>query len=384
MEKRGIRFQLSEEQKDIQRAAREFARGEFDADLAVELDREGRLPETIRKKACKLGFVGLGYPEECGGQGLGQVETVLVTEEFCRQDSSIGCAISLVDFGAEIISECGTDQQRMRWIAPIMEGASLSSWASLEGKAGDLMDISTSCTREGGECTIEGTKEFVVNGAVADYFVVLAREGEGNAALSHVVVERERKGIEITPVEKMGMRMVSTARVRLSGVRVPVENVVGETGEGLKQAHYLCRVRSIGVAAQALGVAQGAFDRALDYAKQRVQFGRRLSQFQAIQHKLADMATRIEAARWLTYRAALDHDGERADPASVPMARLFATEAGVEITDEALQIFGGYGYIVDQDIEHFFRDAWVIDLYGAMGRDGRDEIAEALLGTPSR
>lgn len=331
-----------------------------------------------------MGFIGLGYPEKCGGQGLGQLETVLVTEEFCRQHSSIGCALSLVDFGAEIISEFGTDHQRRQWITPIMGGTSLSSWASMEGKAGDLVDISTSCTREGGKCTIEGTKEFVINGPIADYFVVLLREGEGNAALSHVMVERERKEVEITPVEKVGMRMVATARVRLRGVRIPVENVVGETGEGLKQAHYLCRVRSIGVAAQALGVSQGAFDRALDYARQRVQFGRKLSQFQAIQHKLADMATRIEAARWLTYKAALDHDGERMDPMSAPMARLYATEAAVEIADEAVQIFGGYGYIVDQDIEHFFRDAWVIDLYGAMGRDGRDEIADALLGDSSR
>ena len=380
-------FTLSEEQRDIQRAAREFAQGEFEEDIALEPDRECRFPDAIRKKACELGFIGLAYPEELGGQGLGQLEIVLVTEEFCRRDSSIGCALSLIDFGSHIILKFGTDQQKRRWIIPIMEGKTLSSWASMENKAADLVDISTSCLRKGEQCIIEGTKEFVVNGPIADYFVVLCREDEENRSphplLSHVVVERDRKGVEITPVEKMGMRMVVTARVQLTRVTLPVENMVGNRGDGHKQAHDLCKASGLVVAAQALGVSQGAFDRALDYSRQRVQFGKRLSQFQAIRHKLADMATRIEAARWLTYRAAAEYDKKRVESPSIPIARLYATEAAVEIADEAVQIFGGYGYIVDQDIEHFFRDAWVIDLYGAMGRDGRDEIAEALLGGPS-
>jgi alkylation response protein AidB-like acyl-CoA dehydrogenase len=381
-------FTLSEEQRDIQKAAQEFAQGEFDADLALELDREGRFPEAIRKKACQLGFIGLGCPEEFGGQGLGQLETVLVTEEFCRRDSSIGCALSLIDFGSHIILKFGTDQQKRRWIPSIMEGRAISSWASMEDMAADLVDISTSCLRKGEECIIEGTKEFVVNGPIADYFVVLCGEGEGNGSahtlLSHVVVERDRDGIEITPVEKMGMRMVPMARVQLTGVRVPIENMVGKKGDGHKQAHDLCGAGGLVVAAQALGSSQGAFDRALDYSRQRVQFGKKLSQFQAIRHKLADMATRIEAARWLTYRAAAEYDEKGGEFTSIPIARLYATEAAVDIADEAVQIFGGYGYIVDQDIEHFFRDAWVIDLYGAMGRDGRDEIAEALLGNSSK
>jgi alkylation response protein AidB-like acyl-CoA dehydrogenase len=380
-------FTLSEEQKDIQKAAREFAQGEFDADLALELDREGRFPESIHKKACELGFIGLGYPEEFGGQGLGQLENVLVIEEFCRRDSSIGCALSLIDFGSHIILKFGTDQQRERWIPPIMTGKALSSWAFME-QAGDLVDISTSFVQQEDEYSIEGTKEFVVNGPIADYFVVLCREDEGNgpppSLFSHVVVETKREGVEITPVGKMGMRMVPTARIQLTRVRVPVENMVGKKGDGYKQAHDLCRAGGLVVAAQALGSSQGAFDRALDYSRQRMQFGKKLSQFQAIRHKLADMATRIEAARWLTYRAAAEYDEKGAESTSIPIARLYATEAAVEIADEAVQIFGGYGYIVDQDIEHFFRDAWVIDLYGAMGRDGRDEIAEALLGGPSR
>ena len=380
-------FTLSEEQRDIQKAAREFAQGEFDADLALELDREGRFPESIHKKACELGFIGLGYPEEFGGQGLGHLENVLVIEEFCRRDSSIGCALSLIDFGSHIILKFGTDQQKERWIRPIMTGQAISSWAFME-RAGDLADVSTSFFQQEEEYSIEGTKEFVVNGPVADYFVVLCGEGEGKGSahtlLSHAVVERDREGVEITPVGKMGMRMVPTARVQLTKVRVPVENMVGEKGDGRKQAHDLCRAGGLVVAAQALGASQGAFDRALDYSRQRMQFGKKLSQFQAIRHKLADMATRIEAARWLTYRAAAEYDEKGAESTSIPIARLYATEAAVEIADEAVQIFGGYGYIVDQDIEHFFRDAWVIDLYGAMGRDGRDEIAEALLGGPSR
>ncbi len=372
-------FQLSDEQKDIQRAAREFAQGEFDPDLALELDQSGTFPESLWKKAAQLGFIGIHYPEELGGQGLGLLESVLAVEAFCSVDSGIGSALSMIDIGSEVLLKFGSKDQKERFVIPLAKGTKRMSIAFAESEDGqDLSSISTISERRGNEYFLRGGKRFVLNATLADYFVTLCKEPkEGWITL---IVERDREGIAVHPIEKMGLRMIPFGDLDFREVQVPLESRIGNGGEGMVHAHHCYQVMGLRSAAQALGTAQGAFDRAMGHAKQREQFGRKLSQFQAIRHKLADMAVDIEVARWLTYKSATEYDQGKMDPKFLSITQLEAGRRLVRVVDEALQIFGGYGYMAEQAIEHYFRDAWAIGV--DLGTEGelRDRVAEKILG----
>jgi acyl-CoA dehydrogenase len=373
-----MNFELSDEQKDVQQAAREFARGEFDPDLALELDQTGQFPESIWKKACQLGFIGIHYPEEFGGQGLGLFENILVIEAFCRVDSGIGSALSMVDMGSEVILKFGSKDQKEQFLIPLTKGAKQMSIAFAESEDGeDFSSISTVGERRKEGYLIHGGKRFVINATLADAFIILCKEQkEGWITL---IVGREKDGMEVLPIEKMGLRMVPFGDLHLREVRVSLESRIGSEGEGMahvKHCHQVMRLRSL---AQALGTAQGAFDRAMDYSKQREQFGRKLSQFQVIRHKLADMAVSIEVARWLTYKSATECEQERVDPGFFPITQLEVGKRLVGVVDEALQIFGGYGYIAEQSIEHYFRDAWAIGVDLGTEEELKDRIAERIL-----
>ena len=375
-------FELSSEQKDVQRAATEFARGEFDPDLALELDESGTFPDNLWRKAAQLGFIGIHYPEEFGGQGLGLFENLLVIEAFCRADSGVGSALSTVDLGSEVLLKFGSLEQKKQFLTPLAKGEARLGVAFAESEDGrDLTVLSAVAEKRTDEYSLRGKKRFVLNAPLANAFLTLCQEPkEGWITL---IVERQRDGIEIHPIEKMGLRMIPFGDLFFKEARVPLASRIGEEGQGLTHVDHHHHVMALRSAAQGLGTAQGALDRAMQHAKQREQFGRKLSQFQVIRHKLADMAVRIEGARWLTYKSAIEFDHGRMHPGSLLMAQLEVGRHLMAVVDEALQIFGGYGYTVEQAIEHYFRDAWAIGVDLGTEEEQKDAIAEILLGPDS-
>lgn len=379
-------FELTDEQRDIQRAAREFAQGEFDRELALELERDHAFPKSIWKKACELGFIGLHFPEAYGGQGLGIMENTLVVEEFCRQDSGIGVALSLVDFSSEVILRFGNEAQKQKYLPPVAKGEAISAGAYTEPDHGsDITKLSTTAVKTENDFVINGTKTFITNGTLADHFVVLCQTNpEADPpyrGMCTILVERETPGFEATELgDKMGIRMTSTAELSFSDVHIPLENLLGQENRGFYQVLEFFDESRIEIAAQALGIAQGAFERALAYAKERRQFGQRIVDFQVTQHKLADMCTKLETARLLTYKAAWNFDCGRIDPLLTSMAKMHAGRVGVEVADEAIQIFGGYGYITEYEVERFYRDAKIMEIYEGTREIQKNTIASSLIG----
>ncbi|OGP86555.1 MAG: acyl-CoA dehydrogenase [Deltaproteobacteria bacterium RBG_16_54_11] len=379
-------FELTEAQRDIQKAAREFAEGEFDRQLALELEREHKFPWEIWKKASELGFAGIHFPEEWGGGGYGILENVLVVEEFCRVDSGIGIALSLSDFSSEIILRSGTPEQKKKFLAPLTEGKAISSGAFTEPDHGsDITLMSTQALRKGDEFIINGTKTFITNGTIADFSIVLC-QSDFDVTPSYrgqctIIVEKDRDGFEAADIgDKMGIKMTSTAELSFRDVRVPVENLVGGENRGFYQVLEFFDESRIEIAAQAVGIAQGAYERALNYAKERTQFGRKIALFQAIQHKLAEMATKIETARLLLYKAAWNFDQGRIDPKLTSMCKFYAGRVAVEVADEAIQILGGYGYTTEYEVERFYRDARITEIYEGTREIQKNTIANAILG----
>jgi len=374
-----MNFELSDEQKDIQKAAWEFAQGEFDPDLALELDQSGKFPESIWKKTSQLGFIGIHYPDEFGGQGLGLFENLLVTEAFCRADSGIGIALSTVDLGSEVILKFGSPEQKKNYLPPLARGEKRLGIAFAESEDGrDLTSISTAGERRMDEYLIRGKKSFVLNASLADSFVTLCKEPEEGWIT--LIIERINNGMEVHPIEKMGGRMIPFGNLLFKEVPVPLGNRIGREGEGMAHVNHYYQVMGLKSASQALGIAHGAFDRAVQHAKQREQFGRKLSQFQALRHKLADMAVSIEVARWLTYKAATEYDLGKMDAGFLSITQLEVGRRLVKVVDEALQIFGGYGYMAEQAIEHYFRDAWAIGVELGTEEEQKDVIAAIMLG----
>jgi alkylation response protein AidB-like acyl-CoA dehydrogenase len=379
-------FELTDEQRDVKRAAREFAKGEFDRELAMELERNHMFPKSIWKKACELGFIGLHFPEAYGGQGLGILENTLVVEELCCQDSGIGIALSLADFSSEVILRFGNEKQKQKYLPPVTRAEAISAGAYTEPDHGsDITRLSTTAVRKGGEFVINGTKTFITNGTLANHFIVLCQtNSEADPpyrGMCTILVERETPGFEAAELgDKMGIRMISTAELSFSDVHVPLENLIGQENRGFYQVLEFFDESRIEIAAQALGIAQGAFERALAYAKERRQFDRRIVDFQVTQHKLADMYTKLETARLLTYKAAWNFDLGRIDPLLTSMAKMHAGRVSVEVADEAIQIFGGYGYITEYEVERFYRDAKIMEIYEGTKEIQKNTIASSLIG----
>lgn len=381
-----MNFELTGEQKDIQKAAREFAQGEFDKEKILEWEQNHTFPKELWKKACKLGFVGIHFPEEYGGQGYGITENILIVEELCRKDSGVGIALSLVDFSSEVVLRFGTHEQKKKYLIPVTQGEFISAGAYTEPDHGsDITLMATTALKQGDSFVINGTKTFITNGTFADFFVVLCQT-DSNAKPSYrgqctILVEKGTKGLETTEITpKMGIRMTSTVELSFNDVKVPLTHLLGKENKGFYQVLEFFDESRIEIAAQALGIAQGAFDRALDYAKQREQFGKKLVDFQITQHKLADMATKIETARLLVYKAAWNYDQKRIDPKLTSMAKMFSAKTAVEVADEAIQIFGGYGYMTEYEVERFYRDAKITEIYEGTKEIQKNTIASALIG----
>ncbi len=380
-----MNFQLTKEQRDIRQAAREFAEGEI-REIAREYDQREEFPMDLWKKACDLGFVGVYIDEAYDGPGLGFFEASLIMEEFWRVDPGCGCVL-LTAFGTEMIQNFGTEQQKKRYIPPIPRGDAIMGSVVTEPDAGsDIFGIATAAVKDGDDYVINGTKMFITNGSIADYLAVYCLTNPGAKSrydrYSIFIVERDRPGFQANKLKgKLGIRASDTAEIVLNDVRVPKENLLGgKEGQGFPQIMDLFNINRVLAAAQGVGVAQGALDQAIAHVKKRKAFGQPVGKFQAIQFKLAEMATMIESARLLTYQAAWLIDNGQKDPTLIAMAKWLAGETGVKVTDDALQMHGGYGYINEYDIERFYRDAKIVEIYEATKEMEKITIARQLLG----
>ncbi len=372
-------FDLTKEQTDIRNAAREFAEGEF-PELAQTCDREERYPMDLVKKAADLGFIGINLPEEYGGGGYGYLEKCLITEEFWRVDPGLGSVLTAATFGADMVELYGTEAQKMAYLTPLTTGEAVMGSAITEPDAGsDVSNVTTRAEKVNDEYVINGSKMFITNGTVAKYLTVFCQT-DPEAASRHnrhsvILVECDRKGFEARKLSnKLGIRASDTAELNFSDVRVPVQNLVGEEGRGFYQFMEFFNRTRIHVGAEGVGIAQGAMEKAIFHAKNRKQFGNTLSAFQITQFKIAEMATRIQAARNLVYEAAFTADKGRPDPKVTAMAKWFAGETGVRVAEEAVQIHGGYGFMEEYDVARFYRDAKIIEIY-----EGTKEIEKLII-----
>jgi alkylation response protein AidB-like acyl-CoA dehydrogenase len=375
-------FELTREQKEIQAAAREFAQKEFTPELARECDRKEEFPYELFKKAASLGFVGCHFPEEYGGQGYGFLEACLIIEEFCRADSTLGTAVMVGSFGTDLIHMFGTEEQKKEYLTKVIRGEWISSGAFTEPAHGsDITILDTTARRDGEHYVINGTKTLISNAPIADFTVVLCQTAPGEKYKQTLfIVKKGTEGFEASKIEgKMGIRASPIGEYSFSNVRVPPENLVGVEGMGFYHTLEFLDLGRVAVTIQAVGMAQGALDRAVKYAKEREQFGRRLVDFQVIQHKIADMAIQVEAARLLAYKAAWYVDQGRIIPEFTSIAKTFATGIAIRVIDEALQIFGGYGYIADYDLERFYRDVRITPLYEGTSEIQKNVIAKSFL-----
>lgn len=383
-----MNFEWTKEQEDIRKAAREFAEGEF-PNLAKECDRKEEYPKELWKKACELGFVGIFIDEKYGGPGFGFTEHCIVMEEFWRVDPGCGNII-LASFGTEIIQKFGSEEQKRKYLPLIPTGKAIMATAVTEPDAGsDIFMGSTTALKHGDEYVINGNKTFITNGSVADLVVVYCKTAPGSSDRykrnSFLVVETDRKGFEANKITgKMGIRASDTAELSFSDVRVPKQNLIGGIeGNGFSQVMYLFNTNRIFAAAQGIGVAQGAFEKAVAYVKKRKQFGKTISSFQGTQFKIADMITMIETARTMLYKASWLLDNGKFTPLLISIAKLYSGEIAVKVVDEALQMFGGYGYIAEYDIERFYRDAKIVEIYEGTKEIEKITIAREVLGRES-
>ena len=374
-------FNLSEQQRMIRDMARDFAQKSI-APVAAELDHTERFPAEIVKQMGELGFMGMNVAEAWGGAGLDTICYVLAMEEVNKACASCGVIMSvnnsLVCWPLETY---GTDAQKERFLKPLAQGALLGAYCLSEPGAGtDAAAQATTAKRDGDDWILNGMKNFITNGAHADILIVFAQT---DPALRHkgicaFIVEATAEGFSVVrKEEKMGIRASDTAQLAFDNVRIPDDQRLGEVGRGFKVAMSTLDGGRIGIAAQALGVSAAAYEAALAYSKQREQFGQPICNFQAIQWKIADMATRLDAARLLTYRAAhaKDQGGRYGEEAA--MAKLFASEASHVITNEAVQIFGGNGYSKEYPVERHFRDAKITEIYEGTSEIQRMVIAAA-------
>ena len=378
-------YMLSAEQKDVRQAAREFAEKAFPP-LSQTFDEEERFDLEVWKTACGLGFVGVFIPELYEGAGMGFLEHCLITEEFCRVDPGIGQTILSTTSGAEMILLFGTEAQKSTCLPSLLKGEAILSSAATEPDAGsDLTRVRTRAERQGEFYVLNGVKQFISHGTVARYLLVLClthpEEADQHQRHSVFLVETDRLGVEARKLNgKLGLRALETAELSFKDVRIPYDHLLGKEQEGLYQYVEFFDRHRLALAAQAVGLAQGAMERAIRHAQGRVQFGQPLSAFQATQGKLAEMATRIEAGRNLYLKAAWLADQGRPDPQLTAMAKWFAVETATRTADEALQIHGGYGYFAEYGIERFYRDAKVLEIFGGTKEMEKLMIARSLLG----
>ena len=379
-------FELTEEQRQIQDEIARFAENEIKP-VATEYDTEEKFPREVVEKAAEMGLTGANIPMEYGGAGYDTLTNAIIAEELFAADPGIGLSIQSAAFGADALVGFGSEAQKEEYLEPVATGDAIMGAAISEPDTGsDVSSVSTQARKEGDEWVINGNKMWITNGSVGDYFVVLCEtdpdaEGRYNG-FSQILVESDRDGFEAEKITgKLGIRASDTAELILNDVRVPEGNLVGTRGAGFLQIMQFFDETRTGVAAQGVGIARGAAERALEYAQDREQFGQSISEFQAIQHKLAEMFTEIEAARQLTHKSAwsVDNDADRLTELA-SMAKEKASRVAVETADEAVQIHGGAGYVNDFDVERFYRDAKITQIYEGTTEIQKNIVARELLG----
>ena len=377
-------FQLSDEHSMIRRAVREFGEEEIKP-VAREHDENKEYPEDLRRKAAKNDFVAPNIPTEYGGAGMDMLSSVLVTEELWRADPGIGSAVGSAGFGSDMIIKYGKEWMKEEWLPKIAAGETAScSCISEPAHGSNVAGIETVAEQDGDEYVLNGNKMWITNGTVADVGVVMTKTepGEGHRGITAFLVEMDRDGVQTEKIDnKLGIRASDLAEVMFNDVRVPEDNIIGEKNKGFYQLMDFFASGRTSVAAQAVGTAQAALDAALDYSGEREQFDQKINEFQAIQHKLAEMATTVEAARSLTYRAASQVEQGNEDTAAqyASMAKLFASERAVEVADEAIQVHGGAGYVSDHPVERYYRDARITKIYEGTSEIQKNIIADQLI-----
>src|SRR6185437_15758101 len=382
-------FGLTEEQEQLRKEVRAFAEREI-APHVSEWDEKSLFPGEVVKKLGEMGLMGVIFPEALGGAGMGYVEYVLAVEELSRVDGSVGIIVaSHNSLCTNHIMLAGNDEQRQRWVSRLASGEWLGAWGLTEpGSGSDAAGARTTAVKRGEKWVLNGSKTFITNGSHADCAVVLAvtDHAQGTRGISAFVVEKGTKGFRAGKKEnKLGLRASDTSELIFDECEIPAENLVGKLGEGFKDAMRVLDGGRISIAALSLGMARGALDAAMKYAQQRRQFGKAISEFQAIQFKLADMATQLDAAWLLTMRAAQMKDKGLRVTRESAMAKLFASEAACRICEEGVQIHGGYGFIKDYPAEKFYRDVKLCTIGEGTSEIQRMVIARELLGTaPSR
>jgi butyryl-CoA dehydrogenase len=375
-------FELNEEQQLIQMMARDFSREKIEP-FALKWDKEKYYPEEVIKEMGRLGFMGMMIPQSYGGSETGALTYCLVMEEISSADAGIGVTMSVANLSCEPIFLYGNEAQKIKYLLPMASGERLGAFCITEPEYGsDAGNICTRAVLDGDEYVLNGTKIFITNGQHADVFIVMARTGDGGGSrgLSAFIVERDSPGLSIGTVEdKMGLRTSNTTEVILDECRIHRDNLLGKEGDGFKVAMTALDSGRIGIAAQSIGIARACLHEAKEYSVNRKQFGKSISGFQAIQWMIADMTTSISAARHLTRHAAYLKDKKKKNTIEASMAKLFASENLNQIAYNALQIFGGYGYMKDYKVEKLYRDARVTTIYEGTSEVQRIVIAREAL-----
>jgi alkylation response protein AidB-like acyl-CoA dehydrogenase len=378
-----MEFELSEEQQQVRMSVREFAEAEI-APHVMEWDETQHFPIELIPKLAELGLMGVIFPEDYGGAGLGYIEYASIIEELSRVDGSVGISVAAHNsLCSNHIFTFGTEEQKRKYLVPLAQGQHLGAWGLTEPSAGsDASGTRSTAVRRNGGWVVNGSKNFITHAIHADTCVAVAStdRSRGSKGITAFIFEKGMQGFAPSKKEnKLGLRASETASVVFEDCYVPDENRLGPEGEGFIQAMQVLDGGRISIAALAVGIAQGAYESAVRYAKEREQFGKPIAEFQAIQFKLADMATQIEAARLLMYRAAyLKDQGKRVTKES-SMAKLYASEMSVRVCEEAIQIHGGYGYTKDYPPEKYWRDSKLCTIGEGTSEIQRIVIAKQLL-----
>jgi alkylation response protein AidB-like acyl-CoA dehydrogenase len=378
-----MNFELTEEQRMVKEAAADFAKNSL-LPKAQEFDEKEEIPQEIYKELAGLGYLGMLLPEEYGGSNLDFVSYICAMEEFAKACAALEIALSVHNsLVCDAILKFGTDEQKKKYLPSLARGEKIGAYSLTEpGSGTDAGSLRTSAVLQDDHYLVNGTKTFVTNGGIADLFVVfLSTKPElKSKGISCILVEKGTEGFSIGAKEKkMGIKGSDTRELSFADCKIPKENLLGEENKGFKVALSLLNSGRIGVGAQCVGIAQAAFEESLKYSKERVQFGQPICNFQAIGFKLADMATEIDAARLLVYRAAhLKSKGKKCN-IEASMAKLFASEVANRVVNEAVQIHGGYGYMKEYPVERYFRDARVTEIYEGTSEAQRIVISRDLL-----
>jgi alkylation response protein AidB-like acyl-CoA dehydrogenase len=380
---RDVDFDYTSEQIALRRAVREFAMAEI-APHVMEWDEAQTFPMEVIKKLGELGYMGAIFPEEYGGAGLGYVEYAIIIEELSRVDGSVGIILAAhTSLCSNHIYKAGSEEQKQKYLPKLTSGEYIGCWSLTEPEAGsDAAGTRSTAVRDGDEWVLNGSKTFTTNAHYADVCVGMAMTDRSASShgISAFILDKGTPGFRAGKKEnKLGLRASATGEVIFNNCRLPQSQLLGKIGEGFVDSLRILDGGRVSIAALSIGMAQGAFDAALKYSKMRRQFGRPISEFQAIQHKLVDMAMKIDASRLLTYRAARMIDAGKRVTRESAMAKLFSSEAAVEIANEAVQIHGGYGFIKDYPVEKFYRDVKLCTIGEGTSEIQRLVIARQLL-----